>query len=273
MLRTASMHSNQRLGQVSQQVIESAHFADAVNRAGQLRMLSQRLVKLYVLQLSDSVSTLHKGGLKASVKRVDETVSLLEKSLSSRTSVLGESSALNSLTLALHALLNTWLPLKKALQGAPKLERVVSIDTLAEQLLQDAEQLTLGFEQAGTVAPLRVLNLAGRQRMLSQRFAKQALLAALHPEMSRMGGAPSLATTQAAFEQALRTLNALPLTTPPIRTALAGAAVGWQAMLAGAVNVSQSPGRTELAQASESLLDVFEALSAHYEHSMHMLIG
>ena len=50
-LRTASMHSNQRLDQVSQYVIHSAHFAEGVNRAGQLRMLSQRLVKLYLLQL------------------------------------------------------------------------------------------------------------------------------------------------------------------------------------------------------------------------------
>lgn len=271
MLRTASMHSNQPLGRVSQQVIESAHFADAVNRAGQLRMLSQRLVKLYVLQLSEPATVVHKSGLKASVKRVDETLSLLEKNMSSRGSVLGESSALNSLTPALQALLATWLPLKKALQGTPKLARVASIDALAEQLLQDAERLTLGFEQAGAVAPLRVLNLAGRQRMLSQRFAKQALLAALHPESSQPPR--MLADTRTAFEQALCNLNALPLTTPPIRTALAGAAVVWQALLAGAVHVNQPAGRTGLAQASESLLDVFEALSGHYEHSMQMLMG
>ena len=44
-LRAASMHSNRRVGQVSQQVIAAAHYADAVNRAGKLRMLSQRLVK------------------------------------------------------------------------------------------------------------------------------------------------------------------------------------------------------------------------------------
>ena len=48
-LRAASMHSNQRVGQVSQHVIDAARFAEAVNRAGQLRMLSQRLVKLYAL--------------------------------------------------------------------------------------------------------------------------------------------------------------------------------------------------------------------------------
>ena len=147
MLRTASMQSNQRLGEVSQQVIESAHFADAVNRAGQLRMLSQRLVKLYVLQLNATPSAsstspivpaslaLHKSALKASVKRVDETLSFLDKNLSSRTSVLGESGVVDRLAPLLQALLATWLPLKKALQGLPQSTRVASIDLLAEQLL------------------------------------------------------------------------------------------------------------------------------------------
>ena len=47
LLRSASMHAKQRIGQVSQQVIDAAHYADAINRAGRLRMLSQRIVKLY----------------------------------------------------------------------------------------------------------------------------------------------------------------------------------------------------------------------------------
>jgi AmiR/NasT family two-component response regulator len=51
-LRTASMHTNQRLGQVSQHIIHSARFAEDVNRSGQLRMLSQRLVKLALLRLA-----------------------------------------------------------------------------------------------------------------------------------------------------------------------------------------------------------------------------
>jgi AmiR/NasT family two-component response regulator len=293
MLRTASMHSNQRLGEVSQQVIESAHFADAVNRAGQLRMLSQRLVKLYVLQLNAMPSAsltsptlsaslaLHKSALKASVKRVDEILIFLDKSLSSRTSVLGESSVGDSLAPLLQALLATWLPLKKALHGVPQSVRIAPIDLLAEQLLQEAEHVTLGLEQAGAVAPLHVLNLAGRQRMLSQRFAKQALLAALYPELSGSVDANLLteaqaatqAVTQAAFEQALQTLNGLPLTTPAIRTALDEAALGWQTLLAGATDLAKPSGCTKLAHASESLLDVFEALSTHYERSMQMLMG
>jgi hypothetical protein len=45
LLRGAAMHANLRLGEVSRSVIEAAQWADAINRAGQLRMLSQRLVR------------------------------------------------------------------------------------------------------------------------------------------------------------------------------------------------------------------------------------
>lgn len=45
LLRTASMHANLRVGEVSRALVETAQAADAVNRAGQLRMLSQRLVR------------------------------------------------------------------------------------------------------------------------------------------------------------------------------------------------------------------------------------
>ncbi|RYF17117.1 MAG: ANTAR domain-containing protein [Oxalobacteraceae bacterium] len=48
-LRRVAMHTKQRIGQVSQRVIDAARYGEAINRAGQLRMLSQRAVKLYAL--------------------------------------------------------------------------------------------------------------------------------------------------------------------------------------------------------------------------------
>lgn len=52
LLRGAAMHANLRLGEVSRSVIEAAQWADAINRAGQLRMLSQRLVRVAAQLLS-----------------------------------------------------------------------------------------------------------------------------------------------------------------------------------------------------------------------------
>jgi two-component system, response regulator PdtaR len=82
-----------------------------------------------------------------------------------------------------------------------------------------------------------------------------------------------MAESRAAFEQALGYLNTIPLTTPDIRSALDTAAVGWQHMLTGATDARRPAGQEKLASASESLLDVFEQLSAQYERSMQMLVG
>lgn len=264
-LRTASMHTNQRLGQVSQHIIHSAHFAEAVNRAGQLRMLSQRLVKLHLLASAGVQAGICGQRLAESLSRIDANLALLGKGLSA--------ASFGDLLTQAQA---TWAALKAALQGAPG--PVPAVDALAEQLLQEAERLTTSLESAGSVAPLQVLNLAGRQRMLSQRFAKLVL-------MDWLGGGPAdteaLATAaQREFEQALAYLNHIPLSTPDIRQALEAAARDWQQLLAATPQAGRRPaGRDRqarletIAAASESLLDCFEQLSAKYEHSMQMLMG
>lgn len=261
-LRTASMHTNQRLGQVSQHIIHSARFAESVNRAGQLRMLSQRLVKLYLLQLAGVQVAQHKARLNDSLLRIDGNFALLEKNLSKPTfgDLLGQ-------------LVLTWTRLKPALQGEPRVEQLTQVDEIAETLLQEAERLTGSLENAGSVAPLRVLNRAGRQRMLSQRFAKYALLGVLGDAAARQRSEVGMAGVRTEFEQGLSYLNGLPLTTQNIRSTLDAAAAGWQHMLAGAAESRRPAGQERLANASEALLDVFDQLSGYYEHSMQMLVG
>ncbi len=261
-LRTASMQSNQRLGQVSQHIIHSARFAEDVNRSGQLRMLSQRLVKLALLQSAEVRAAQVDDRFNESVLRIDANIAALGKSLSQPTfgDLLGQ-------------IEHTWAEMKPALQGRVQAGHMGRFDDLAEQLLMAAERLTSSLENAGATPPLQVLNLAGRQRMLSQRFAKFALLEVV-------GGATALARNEAgmnearlAFEQALRYLNELPLTSKDIRALLDEAAVCWEHMLAGTLPASRKEGLERLAAASEEVLDVFEKLSAQYERSMQMLVG
>lgn len=271
-LRTASMHTNQRLGQVSEQIIQSAHFAEAVNRAGQLRMLSQRLVKLHLLRLADVQPRQQQALLDDSVQRVDANLAWLGKGLSQPG--FGDLLAL---------LGSTWQVLAPALKGKPAAAQVPQVDQLASRLLQDAERLTASLQSAGSVASLQVLNVAGRQRMLSQRFAQMALMDLLGVEEDADEGAASRSAAMTAvqhdFERALAYLNGLPLATPDIRAALDQAATGWQQMLAATPQGQRPAGRDRLARletvanASEALLAHFESLSDHYERSMQMLMG
>ncbi|QHE85426.1 type IV pili methyl-accepting chemotaxis transducer N-terminal domain-containing protein [Hydrogenophaga sp. BPS33] len=265
-LRTASMHSNQRLGQVSEHIIQSAHFAEGVNRAGQLRMLSQRVVKLYLLRLAEVQARTQDALLDASIQRVDANIAQLDKTLSAAT--FGD---------LLAQVVATWQRLKPALKGKPAAGQLATVDALAERLLQEAERLTSGLESAGAAPPLKVLNVAGRQRMLSQRFAKGALMALLEPATPTGEAAMTLA--QREFEAGLALLQGLPLSTPEIRQTLDAAAREWALLVAGATHLQRPAGRDRLlrleglASASENLLEGFEQLSAHYERSMQMLMG
>lgn len=267
-LRMASMHSNQRLGQVSQHIVDAAHWADAVNRAGQLRMLSQRLVKLHLLHVADPKARAALGSLVDSKQRVDGNLAWLEKGFVQPE--FGE---------PLRALSLTWGALRKALEARPSADGVPLIEGLAERLLEDAERLTAGLQAGGSVASLQVLNAAGRQRMLSQRFAKLALMALLDAPESVGDRGETLAQVRGEFERAMAYLNGLPLSTPAIREMLEEAAQGWQQLLTATPQGQRPAGRDRLsrletvAHSSENLLDVFERLSTQYERSMQTLMG
>jgi len=257
-LRAASMHSNQRVGQVSQHVIVAAGLAESINRAGQLRMLSQRLMKLYALA-SMGVDA---APLAESCGRVDANLATLTKTLSKST--YGD---------LIGAVMTPWTPLKALLSSTVDAGRLLEADMLAERMLLQADRLVSTLETTGAATTLHVINVAGRQRMLSQRVVKQALLAAL-----LTGEAGALAATDAAnakrdFEEALGYLNAAPLTTREIRESLDEAGRVWDTMSKVLVRPRSSDGPKTLADTSETLLALFERLTQRYEHSMQVLVG
>ena len=263
-LRSTAMRSNQRLGQLSQHVIQSAHYAEAVNRSGQLRMLSQRLVKLHLLQQAQVDPTHHAALLQQSIHWIDDNFAQLRGSLSLPT--FGD---------LLDQVAAQWDCLKEAL-GQADAQRV---NAAAEALLQGAERLTSSLEASGFTPSLRLLNLAGRQRMLSQRFAKDSLLLSAAAPGATVQCSEDRHATQQAFEAALTHLNGLPLSSPAIQNTLSEAGVAWLQMVAAAQAIVQgtpaqrSAALPALAQQSESLLQLFDQLAEQYEHSLDMLVG
>jgi nitrate/nitrite-specific signal transduction histidine kinase len=256
------MHGKQRVGQVSLQVIEAARDADALNRAGQLRMLSQRLVKLQALVVAGTDVPAARALLQLSLERCAQQVEHLQRQLSKPTH--GD---------LLQAVQEGFDALRSALQGPADAAGLVGIDAKAEELLDSANHLTNVLQGAGPAGSLHVINVSGRQRMLSQRLAKQVLLAFLLGGDTGRAAQGVASQTVQAFEQALRHLHELPLSSADIRQALADADAQWQRMLQGVRGVASAPGRVELAQASEALLELFERLTESYERSMQVLMG
>ncbi|MES2976658.1 MAG: ANTAR domain-containing protein [Pseudomonadota bacterium] len=253
LLRTASMHANQRVGQVSRQVIDAAQAAEAINRAGQQRMLSQRLVKLYALACSRTDAASAALVLKQSVARVEDNLTVLGKTLSAAT--FGD---------LLSAARAGWAPVLRILEDAPRAAQLAALDGHAEAMLAQADALVTALETSGLATTVHVINTSGRQRMLSQRVAKLALLA--------VQGEP-LAATVRAFEDGMATLARAPLSTSEIRDTLAAAQVAWRQLLDAVPRAGEAAGRKQLALASEELLALFDRLTDAYQHSMQVLMG
>lgn len=259
LLRGASMHTNLRVGDVSRSVIESAELADAVNRAGQLRMLSQRIVKLLAQQ--------------AAGVEVRRAKTLLEESCERVTANLERLQALKLAPPASHelaAVALAWRGLQGCLGTPPRPAVLQAADAQAETLLVHAEALTGAIEAAGGRQAVHIVNVSGRQRMRVQRLAKDALLHALLDD--RVAG-DRVEATMLAFAQALDELERAPLTSADIRGALARARDEWLRMQPGLRDARSTEARQALARGSEALLASFEQLTAAYEHSLHVIMG
>jgi len=261
-LRAASMHSNQRVGQVSRQVIAAAHYADAVNRAGKLRMLSQRLVKACALRVLDRGGTAHADQVDDATRQIDASIAALAKSVSKPT--FGD---------LLEAVSTAWAEVQALAAPALAAGGLAALDAAAERLLLQAERLTRGLETAGLVTTLHVINVSGRQRMLSQRYAKEALLGLVLEGDAARAARAELARTAETFEQSLTHLRAIPLCTGEIRALLDNAERIWKEVAAAARQVGQASGARSLDAASDALLALFEQLTDRYERSMQVLMG
>ncbi len=260
-LRLAAMASKQRIGQVSRVVIDSAHYAEAVNRAGQLRMLSQRIVKFYALACTGAAGPEAQGMFADSVAHVDSNLAILDRSLSKAT--FGD---------LLGAVADPWRRLQAALKSTPRVSRLDEVDGLAEQLLGHAETLTENLEVAGYATVLHAINVAGRQRMLAQRLAKEALMGTL-PGAAGQRGDPGGGATLAEFVGGLEYLDRLPLSSPEIARELAATHLAWQAFRHGLAERETPAGREQVAASSEVMLGHFDRLTELIERGIHALMG
>ncbi|MDT7836139.1 ANTAR domain-containing protein [Aquabacterium sp. OR-4] len=265
-LRTASMHANLRLGEVSRGLIEAAQAAEAVNRAGQLRMLSQRLVKALALRAIDVERHRADEWLADSVQRVKAALEML-----AGLGLRGPAAE------RLQAVQVAWPALEALVADSAVTSHLAQVDALAEQLLDAADALTAALEHASARPHLHVVNVCGRQRMLPQRLAKQALLAGQLQGAAADAQAGAAVQAMHGFEQALVWLEQAPLSTAEIRAVQARARGQWQRMLdavrRAAAGIEPHEAARQLARESEALLASFEELTALYQHSMQGLLG
>lgn len=262
LLRGAAMHANLKLAEVSRAVIDAARWAEAVNRAGQLRMLSQRVVALAAQGLLKVDAVRASQWRKQAQQRAKSNIEFLQ-SLALQGDAALAFAAVRAEGAALDAAM---APRMTARMTPAALAALAEGDQRAEALLQAADHLTDVLEAHGARRALAVVNLCGSQRMRAQRLAKEALLAGLLPDPAR---AARLQALVAEYEQVQRRIEQMPLSSPEIRAALAAAQEGWWQLL----RASRANEPLVLVQASESLLKHLDELTDSCEHSVQVLMA
>lgn len=136
--------------------------AAALNLSGRQRMLAQRLAKAWVMRGLDILP--------------ERARAILDESLSRQQVQFAELKGFvpnDDVRAALVPLERDWAAYRTALAAPSRRDRAQPVYDLSEQVQERAHRLTLAYEKASpTPAEERLINIAGRQRMLSQRIAK-----------------------------------------------------------------------------------------------------
>ncbi|MEM1121051.1 MAG: type IV pili methyl-accepting chemotaxis transducer N-terminal domain-containing protein [Bacteroidota bacterium] len=187
---------------------------EAINKAGRQRMLSQKMAKCYMMIGSN---------VKASkaLPELDAAMSLFEEQFLE----LEDFSPSAKVGKALGEVYELWVPFRIKILEEANQQKAASIISESTELLKRCNDVVVELEAHAKTKAAGLVNMAGRQRMLSQRIAMLYLAYAWEVPNGEI--LKNFEKSKTEFEEALITLSASELNTAEITKALARVGSQW----------------------------------------------
>ncbi len=195
------------LGALSGSALAGMSIGDAINKAGRQRMLSQRIAKAYFMAGQDILTG-------QAYDQLDGAIALFEKQLQE----LGEFVVTAEELAAHRKVVNLWEPYKSVVMMEPNKDSAQLVLDMSEKVLKRAHAVVGLLEKRSGTKAGYLVNLSGRQRMLTQRTSKFYVLRGWGMDSRENRKQYDKAVSE--FSNALNGLKASPSNTPEISAKL-----------------------------------------------------
>ena len=187
--------------------IEIQNIYHAVDIAGKQRMFTQRMLKDYAMV-----------GMKNSFGKPDEDLKKTMVKFEEHLQLLHDYTKNPTIRKSAKKVEALWLPIKKVLKDTPTKERASKLQDSLEELLRLANETTALFAKETGKKSGKVVDMSGRQRMLSQRMASLYMLKVWGIDDKRFQD--KMKSAMSLFKTSLETLQKSELNTDEINELL-----------------------------------------------------
>lgn len=226
--------------------------SQAINLAGRQRMLSQRGAKLYAQILLNIRIDVAKKNINGTILEFEQQLSYL------RSFLKGEKGQEKYLDL----MGRQWGKYKAILAGQPSVAKLPEISEYSDAILGAANSLADLLQRSVGSKIGGIVNLSGRQRMLSQQLAKYLFFSA--NGYSEKNYTQDIIRARSEFSSAMNILKAAPENTPETLSWLTLGDSQWSFYDQFFSNIKKGTRLNDLAVASENILEVLEKLTFLY---------